>query len=85
MPRLRRPPEAAAIHAPASGDGAPSVVDRIDPRAVLVAPDEIQRDPDALYAWVSRHHPRAILSTAEVERNARRRRAVRERRTAARG
>jgi hypothetical protein len=64
MARLRRQePEGLApevAHKPIS----PS--ERVDPRVVLVAPSEVQRDPEALLRYAAEHYPLAILSEAEV-------------------
>jgi hypothetical protein len=45
-----------------------AAAERIDPRALLAAPDDVQRSPEALIAWAREHYPEAVRTDAEVRR-----------------
>jgi hypothetical protein len=40
--------------------------ERLDPRVILLAPEDVQRDPEALLRWAATAHPTAVKSETEV-------------------
>jgi hypothetical protein len=45
-----------------------AAAERIDPRLLLAAPDDVQHSPEALIAWAREHYPEAVRADAEVRR-----------------
>jgi hypothetical protein len=64
MARRRRPETPPESEAPDTDPITPA--ERLDPRAVLMAPPDVQRDPEALLRWAAKHLPWSIRSEAEV-------------------
>jgi hypothetical protein len=64
MARLRKPDPTPDPIETAADPIAPE--ERLDRRMVLIAPEHLASDPEALLAWATKHHAAAVKSNREV-------------------